>query len=106
MAAEGDDQAAAQLATLTTDAPSLDGRWIWLWRAWEALQPSRPFLASMAGLVSMPWPWSVIEDYADRTGCGAGERQMLHDVLRGLEAVQLKHDRAEAKRAAERSGTS
>lgn len=59
----------------------------------------------MAGLVSMPWPWSVIEDYADRTGCGAGQREMLHQVLRALEGVQLKQDQAEMKRAAERSGS-
>jgi hypothetical protein len=82
--------------------PDLDARWMWLWDAWCALQHSRPQLAAgMGGLVSMPWPWAVIDDYADRTGCGPNERQMLHDVLRKLEAVQLKHDRAEAKRAME-----
>ncbi len=84
----------------------LDGRWLWLWRAWEALQPSRPYITpGMSGiLLPLPWPWAVIEDYAERTGCGEGERAMLHDVLRALEAVQLKHDREEAKRAMEKSG--
>jgi hypothetical protein len=55
----------------------------------------------MAGLVPLPWPWSVIEEYARMTGCGDGERQTLHAVLRKLDAVQLKHDREEAKRAME-----
>lgn len=78
----------------------LDGRWLWLWRAWEALQPSRPYIsAGMGGLVSMPWPWSVIEEYGRATGCGEGERAMLHQVLRKLEKLQLKHDAEEAKRS-------
>ncbi len=86
--------------------PHLDGRWLWLWDAWCALQPSRPHIAAgMGGLVSMPWPWAVIEEYGRATGCGVGERQMLHDVLRKLEAVQLKHDRAEAKRHMDNSST-
>lgn len=53
-------------------------------------------------LITLPWPWAVIEEYGRMTGCGEGERAMLHDVLRKLEAIQLKHDREEAKRAMER----
>jgi hypothetical protein len=82
--------------------PEIDRRWFWIWDAWCALQPSRPYVgAGMAGLIPMPWPWDVIEGYGRATGCGEGERQMLHDVLRKLEAVQIKHDREEAKRMAE-----
>lgn len=106
MAAEGDEEAAAQLGTLVTNAPDLDGRWLWLWDAWCALQPSRPHIAAgMSGLlISQPWPWSVIEDYADRTGCAMAERATLHQVLRALERVQLKHDQADARRRMEQQG--
>ncbi len=106
MAAEGDEEAAAQLNTLIPEEPPmLDGRWLWLWRAWEALQPSRPSLMTPMGiLVPLPWPWVVIEEYGRATGCGEGERAMLHQVLRKLEGVQLKHDQAEARRRMEQSG--
>jgi hypothetical protein len=88
-----------------SDAPLLDPRWFWLWDAWRALQPSRPHVGlGMGGLVSMPWPWAVIEEYGWRTGCAERERSMLHEVLRKLEEVQLKHDREEAKRRAEVDG--
>jgi hypothetical protein len=104
VAAEGDADAEARLAAMVTDPPRLDPRWLWLWDAWRALQPSRPYLAAgMGGLVSMPWPWAVIEEYGQMTGCHERERQMLHQVLRDLEMLQLKHDRAEAKRAMEES---
>lgn len=55
----------------------------------------------MGGLVTLPLPWGTIEDYGQRSGLGLGERMMLHQVLGALDAVQLKHDRAEAKAAAE-----
>lgn len=104
MAAEGDADAQAQLSRLLTAPPHLDPRWHWIWDAWRALHPSRPYLAAgMGGLVSMPWPWAVIEEYGQMTGCHERERQMLHEVLRKLEAVQLKHDREEARRAMESS---
>lgn len=100
MAAEGDGEAAAQLGQITTEPPEMDARWRWIWDAWVNLHPSRPHVgAGMAGLVPLPWPWAVIEEYGRMMGCGEGERAMLHDVLRKLEAVQLRHDREAAKRA-------
>lgn len=104
MAAEGaGDEVSGHLQGIG-DAPAIDPRWRWLWDAWAALTTARPMVgAGMAGVVGLPLPWPVIEDYADRLRCDATERQTLHQVLGALDAVHMRHQREQMKAEAARS---
>ena len=100
LAADGDADAAAELEAIP-QAPAMDERWTWLWRAWMALHRSRGFVPiGMGGPLSAPITWFDVEAYADRIRADANERQTLQQVISALDARFVKVER-ERRKAAE-----
>jgi hypothetical protein len=98
LAADGDADAAA-LLPVRGEPARIDRRWRWLWDAWLALAPSRPMVSvGMAGALTLPLPWPLLEQYADRLGCDVGERMTLHEVLAALDITHRKHEREQLKK--------
>ena len=62
-----------------------------------ALQSGRAYVGGM-GAFPLPISWEAVAHHADRLGCGADQRALLHEVIRALDADWMDREAARQKR--------